>query len=72
MRSLKIHAKFNVSKIRGIFVLPLITHIFYSQGAFYVLGEHLVSHLNRSRDLLVTMSVEDAMVGTWLPGYKKV
>lgn len=42
------------------------------QGAFYVLGEQIVRHLNRSRDLLTIMSVEDAMVGIWLLGIDKV
>lgn len=43
-----------------------------SQGAFYVLGEQIVQHLARSRDLLTVMSVEDAMVGVWLLGIDKV
>lgn len=42
------------------------------QGAFYVLGEDIVRHLYRSRDLLTVMSVEDAMVGLWLLGIDKV
>lgn len=42
------------------------------QGAFYVLGEHIVEHLNRSRDMLKVMSVEDAMMGLWLLGVDKV
>lgn len=42
------------------------------QGAFYVLGEKIVQHLARSRDLLTVMSVEDAMVGIWLLGIDKV
>ncbi|CAN0444618.1 unnamed protein product, partial [Scytosiphon promiscuus] len=40
-------------------------------GAFYVLGQDLVNHLNRSRDMLTVMSVEDAMVGLWLLGIDK-
>lgn len=44
----------------------------WSQGAFYILGEDIVAHLNRSRDMLAVMSVEDAMMGLWLLGVDKV
>lgn len=44
----------------------------YHQGAFYILGEQIVRHLYRSRELLTVMSVEDAMVGIWLLGIDKV
>ncbi|CAN0098011.1 unnamed protein product, partial [Ascophyllum nodosum] len=47
-------------------------HPMYQQGAFYILGERVVQHLYRSRDLLTVMSVEDAMVGIWLLGINKV
>ncbi|CAM9868658.1 unnamed protein product [Scytosiphon promiscuus] len=50
----------------------LSCHPMYHQGAFYVLGQDLVNHLNRSRDMLTVMSVEDAMVGLWLLGIDKV
>eukprot|EP00903_Cladosiphon_okamuranus_P017344 g15979.t1 len=47
-------------------------HPMYHQGAFYILGEAVVDHLNRSRDMLAVMSVEDAMMGLWLLGVDKV
>eukprot|EP00752_Nemacystus_decipiens_P011374 g10108.t1 len=47
-------------------------HPMYHQGAFYILGEAIVNHLNRSRDMLTVMSVEDAMMGLWLLGVDKV
>lgn len=45
---------------------------FCFKGAFYILGEAIVNHLNRSRDMLSVMSVEDAMMGLWLLGVEKV
>lgn len=42
------------------------------QGAFYILGVDIVNYLNRSKDVLSVMSVEDAMMGLWLLGVDKV
>ncbi|KAG5182387.1 beta-1,3-galactosyltransferas-like protein-6 [Tribonema minus] len=47
-------------------------HPMYHQGAFYILGRALVEHLDRSRDDLQVMSNEDAMVGLWLLGARRV
>ncbi|CAM9171030.1 unnamed protein product [Discosporangium mesarthrocarpum] len=46
--------------------------LFMCDGAFYVLGHELVDYLHASRYHLQVMSVEDAMVGLWLLGIKKV
>ncbi|CAM9563530.1 unnamed protein product [Choristocarpus tenellus] len=51
-------------------VLPC--HPMYHQGAFYVLGREIVEYFHTNRNQLVVMSVEDAMVGLWLLGIKKV
>ncbi|CAN0051523.1 unnamed protein product [Ectocarpus sp. 12 AP-2014] len=47
-------------------------HPMYHQGAFYILGVDIVNYLNKSRDMLSVMSVEDAMMGLWLLGVDKV
>lgn len=42
------------------------------QGSFYLLGERLVEHLYNSMNDSKIMEKEDAMVGAWLLGIRKV